>query len=187
MLLIAQPKTASTSFMHSLAEIMKVPFKNGHNRKAGDVNCQGYEQLQIYHGTMVKRSKAYLKAYIENGVLYKEHILPTPEHLKYIEEVGKPVVVQIRNPAECIASYKRVLSVIPDKQIDFDVMEKELELFRETYLQLTNNEIYMIIDYKDIVEDFTETVKKVIKHYGRAVPTNVDQYKLQKRNYTWSR
>lgn len=187
MLLIAQPKSASTSLMWSLSEILKVPLKNGHNRCSEDKDCEGYKQLQIYHGTMVKRCREYLRWYIKKDIIYKEHILPTQEHLKYIEDIGEPVVVLLRNPAECIASYKRVLSVIPDKKIDFEEMEKELQLFYDKYMQLTNNPLYMIITYKDIVEDFIETIKKVIVHYKRDVPINVDQYRLQRRNYTWSK
>jgi len=187
MLLIAQPKSASTSLMWSLSEIMKVPMKNGTNRKQSDINCPGYDQLQIYHGTMVKRSYKYLKEYITNNVLYKEHILPVPEHLKSIDDIGKPVVVLLRDPKECIESYKRVLSVIYDKKIDYDEMEKELYQFNETYSQLTNNNIYMIIDYREIVDDFINTIKKVLLHYGKDIPNDVERYRLQKRNYTWSK
>ena len=187
MLFIAMPKSASTSLMWSLSEILKIPMKNGTNKKKGDKNCPGYKQLQTYHGTMVQRSKTYLQGYICNNILYKEHILPTKEHLEIIEETKKPVVVLLRKPEECIESYKRVLSVIYDKEINYDEMLRELYQFHDTYVQLTNNDIYMIINYKDIVDDFTETIKKIIKHYGRPVPKDVERYKLQKRNYTWSK
>lgn len=187
MLLIAQPKSASTSLMWSLSEIMKVPMKNGTNRKPGDIDCPGYKQLQTYHGTMVKRGPKYLKEYITNNILYKEHILPIKEHLEIIDNIGKSVVVLLRDPKECVASYRRVLGVIYDIKINYDEMEKELRLFNDTYSQLTNKDIYMIIGYNEIVNDFTNTIKKVLLHYGKNIPDDVEHYRLQKRNYTWSK
>ena len=187
MLLIAQPKSASTSLMWSLSEILKVPHKNGQNRKSGDTDCEGYAQLQKYHGTMVRRSKEYLKKWIEADIIYKEHILPTDEHLEYIKNIGAPVVVLLREPVECIKSYRRVLSVLPDKNIDYDEMRNELELFREKYLSLTDDDNYLIITYDEIVNDFTNAIKKIIVHYKKTVPDNVEKYILAKRNYTWSK
>jgi hypothetical protein len=61
MLLIGQPKSATTSLMWTLAHIMGIAHKNGHNKRKGDIKCSGFEQLQKYHGTTVQRSYARYK------------------------------------------------------------------------------------------------------------------------------
>lgn len=187
MLLIGMPKSASTSLMWSISEILKIPHKNGQNKTKDDNKCEGYEELQKYHGTTVKRSKQYLEHWINQDIIYKEHILPTEKHLQYLNEINKPIVVLLRNPKDCIRSYKRVMSVLFNLKLNFKKLEEELKLFYDTYIGLTNNEKYKIIAYDDIVYNFTETMKEIVKHYEKEVPENIEKYELQKRNYTWSK
>lgn len=187
MLLIGQPKSATTSFMWSLSEAMGIAHKNGHNKRDGDQECDGFEQIQIYHKTTVKRKYIYLYKYIcKSNILYKEHLLPTKDHIDFINDINKPVIVLIRNPSDTIESYKRVFSVLPEIKIDYEQLELELLCFAETYLrEADDNKIYKIIYFEDVINNFTETVKECIIHYGFKIPYNVEKFKLCKRNYTY--
>jgi hypothetical protein len=184
-LLIAQPKSASTSLMHSISQILKVAHKNGQSRGKADINCEGFEELQKYHSTTVRRSFKYLNNYISsNNIIYKEHILPIQHHLDCIEKIAKPIVVLLRKPEETIESYKRVFSVLPElKNIDYDKLYEEVKLFYDTYLNI-ESELYLKITFRDVVFNFNKTMMKIINHYKFKIPDNINNFKLEKRNYT---
>lgn len=184
MLLIGQPKSASTSLMRSLAQILNITHKNGQNKGRNDKKCPGYVEIQKYHNTTVIRNYDYLKGYIEDRkIVYKEHILPIKKHLDFMNKINKNVVVLLRKPEETIESYKRVFTVLPNLDIDFNKMLKEVQLFYDTYMSLSNK-IYLKVTYRDIVLNFTKTMKKIISHYGFKIPENIDKYNLEKRNFT---
>jgi len=187
MLLIGQPKSASTSFMWSLAEAMGIAHKNGYSKRNGDQECEGFEQIQSYHGTTVKRSYLYLYKYIcKSSILYKEHILPIQDHIDFINNINMPVVVLLRDPEKTIESYERVFSVLPEIKINYGKLEREIIEFHDKYIkQSRENKIYKIINFEDIINNFTETAKECIIHYGFEVPYNVEKFKLCKRNYTY--
>ena len=180
MLLIAQPKAASTSLLYSLAEIMKVAPVNGRNRKQVDVPCPGYEELQKYHGTTVQRSNKYLLGFINTQtVLYKEHILPIKNHLDIMKEC-KNIVVLLREPKETIESYKRVFSVLSGVKVDYNKLLDEVTEFYEVY---NSDDNYLKVFYNDVVNNFHETVKKILDCYGFDIPANLNEYELAKKNY----
>lgn len=185
MLLIAQPKSASTSLMYSLSEILNITHKNGQSFTKDDKKCEGYEELQKYHGTTVKRNYKYMERYIKDKkIIYKEHILPIPEHLGIIEKINCPVVVLLREPEETIESYKRVFSVLPElKDINYERLLEEVKEFYNTYKNL-KSDLYLIITFRDVVFNFNQTIEKIIKHYSLKVPKNLKKFELAKRNYT---
>lgn len=185
MLLIAQPKSASTSLMWSISEIFNMTHKNGQSFLKSDKKCPGYEELQKYHGTTIQRSFDYMSRYIlSKKIIYKEHILPIKKHLDIIEKINYPVVVLLRKPEETIESYERVFSVLPElKNINWDKLYKEVKEFYETYLNI-ENKLYLKITFRDVVFNFHEIIKKIGKHYGFKIPDNLDNFQLQKRNYT---
>ena len=185
MLLIAQPKSASTSLMWSISEIYKIPHKNGQSFTKNDKKCQGYEELQKYHGTTVQRNYEYLHKYITaKNIIYKEHILPIKQHVDIINKINQNVIVLLRKPEETIESYKRVFSVLPELgNIDWKKLYYEVNQFYETYYFL-NNPLYLIIHFRDVVFKFHETMKKIGEHYQLEIPNDLNKYELQKRNYT---
>jgi hypothetical protein len=187
MLLIAEPKSGSTSLMWSIAEILKIQKKNGQNKLKEDVKCKGFEEIQKYHNTTVKRSYKFLEKYIESKtVIYKEHILPTLNHLLAMGEIGRNIVILLRDSKEIIESYKRIFSVLPDikKKIDLIKLKEELDLFYDIY-ERQKNKMYLKIYYKDIVLNFHKTIKKILIHYGFDISLEkIKKYQLQKRNYT---
>lgn len=186
MLLIAEPKSASTSLLYSIAEIGKLQRKNGQNRQAKDVKCNEYENIQTYHGTTVKRNYAYLEKYLKSRILiYKEHILPTKEHLDILKKIDTNFVVLLRDTESIMKSYSRVFDVLPELNIDRKRMKAEIQEFSDRYMELNWNTI-LIVTYNDIVNSFTEIMEKILVHYELEIPADINKYKLAKRNYRWS-
>jgi hypothetical protein len=184
MLLIGQPKSASTSLMRTIAEIIKVGYKNGQNKRQKDVKCQGFEETQKYHGTTVKRSPDYIYNWINNKTtIYKEHILPTEHHLNILKKAKNNFVTLIRDPQGVVNAYRRVFEVLPEMQnIDYEKLYEEAKLFYDIYRneKLEKN---LVITFRDIIFNFIPTIMQITKHYGYEVD-NINKYQLLKYNFT---
>jgi hypothetical protein len=172
--------------MYSLSKVLKVSHKNGQNRRFNDIKCEGYQELQKYHGTTVKRSYDYLKKYIlDRNIIYKEHILPIKQHIVALRKINHNIVVLIRNPYETIESYRRVFSVLPEVNVNFEKLYEEVKMFYNVYMALSQKENnILIVTFRDVVFKFHETMKKIIEHYGFKIPDNLESYSLDKRNFT---
>jgi hypothetical protein len=103
-----------------------------------------------------------------------------------MHDINRPVVILVRDAKQTVESYKRVFSVLPEVKVDYAKLEGELAMFKILYEeQARNNNIYKIITFDDITNNFTETIKSVIMHYKKEVPKDIEKYKLCKRNYTY--
>jgi hypothetical protein len=169
--------------MWSIAQILKINKKNGQNHRRGEKKCPGFTELQKYHGTTIQRSFKFLKHYIESKkVIYKEHILPIKKHIQHIDKINKPVVVLLRKPEETVLSYKRIFDVI-NLEVNFDNLLEEVNLFYDSYINRSG--IYLVITWRDLVQDFHGTMKKITKHYGFNIDLKIiKRYTLARRNYT---
>lgn len=78
-------------------------------------------------------------------VIYKDHILPTKEQIKWIKKIDKPVVILLRKVEDTIDNYERLLEVYREGRLDKKIA-KELKVDKL-------NEIDLKAFYKDI-EDF---------------------------------
>jgi hypothetical protein len=162
---------------------MNVQRKNGQSKRQNDIKYNGYKELQKYHNTMVIRGFNFLKLYINSEkILLKEHILPIDRHLKDIKKINKNIVVLLRSPENTLNSYKRVLEMFPHIKIDFDKMLDEIKLFYNAYMEI-DDKIYLKVTFEDLIDDYEETIKKILKHYGIKIPKIIPV--LDKRNYTW--
>lgn len=188
MLLIAEPKSASTSLLYTLAKILKLVAKNGQTRRQNDANCEGYKNIQVYHNTTVKRSYEFLNFYIKaENIIYKEHILPTKEHINFLIKIDRPIIILLRDASSIIKSYKRIFSVLPEieKNINYDDLKKELELFEKTYLMYQENKNFLCVYYNEIVLDTENSIKKILQHYKYKLKDyDIKNIVLEKRNYS---
>jgi hypothetical protein len=169
--------------MRTIAEIAKVGYKNGINKKRSDKKCKGFEETQKYHGTTVQRTFKFINDYvISRKVVYKEHILPTIEHLKILDKVECNFVSLIRNPEGVINSYKRVFSVLEEIDIDYERLYVEAKHFYDVYDSYENKKC-LNIKYEDLVMNEDKYIKKILKHLGIEYDLK-KKYELLKYNYT---
>jgi hypothetical protein len=182
MLLIAQPKSASTSLLKTLAKIIGVKAANGFGKKGKWELCEGFTELQKYHDTTIKRKKPFLNFWLSHKTaLLKEHILPTEHHKKIIKESNKHVVILLRNPTTCYHNYVRMIDDfkqgrLPDKVI------KELMPWR--FFKIDQFQFYqdikdfnagwqgfdydkkLIVTFEQLILKYKQTMRKILKHYG---------------------
>ena len=75
MLLIAMPKSASTSLAATIAEIGKLKCSLGVPAVGTDIPCDGYEEVQHYHNNMAERSGLFIKQVVHGRkTIFKEHL-----------------------------------------------------------------------------------------------------------------
>jgi len=170
MLLIAMPKSASTSLAATIAQIAGLKCSLGVPSMKIDIPCEGYEEIQHYHNNMCERSPLFLGQTV-NGrkTIFKEHILPTDRHLKILKKLGK-VVILLRNPDEVADCYKRLDEAHfkkTGKHIDTDKIFKEMCEFHDRWQWWkSTNKNAILVYYEDLVKNYRATMKKILKHYG---------------------
>lgn len=186
MLIIAQPKSASTSLLKTLALILKLKYKNGISRTTKDKLCEGFEELQKYHSTTHQRSFKFLKDWITcKTIIYKDHILPTKNHIAYINKINYPIVILIRNPEDSLNNYKRLLENYHNGKLSKAEI-KELQLERLDKIDM--NKLYLdilkfhhdwitakvrcalYVDFDTLIMSSFHTCKKIVEHYRFRMP-----------------
>ena len=180
-MIIAQPKSASTSLLKTLAAMLNIKFQNGISRNANyPKDCPGFSTLQKYHGTMVERDEGFFRYWLEKkDVIYKEHILPTEKHLLLLEKIGKPFLVLLRNPEHSFDNYVRLRQAYIDGKIsqrsnsilhaerfvnfDMDGLRHDLISFYQCWknARLSRLPYALYLDYEDLVLRYQETMQKI--------------------------
>jgi hypothetical protein len=185
MLIVAQPKSASTSLLKSLAKIGKLNFKNGQSKTVKDELCEGFDELQKYHTTTHKRSKEFLQTWCDRkDSIYKDHILPTKEHIDYLKD--KKFIMLLRNPFDTLDNYVRMVEKYrSNKMSKKESEELKLELFLKIDFDKFSNDIYeynkkwketklgLLIDYDELVMCPKNTLLKCIRYLGISIKDEV--------------
>jgi hypothetical protein len=166
MLLIAQPRSASTSLAKTIAEIGKLNVNLGIPRNEFDIDCEGYIEIQKYHSNMVERNMKFLSQEIKGRkTLFKEHLLPTNRHLKILNKIGRiPYIVLLRDPDESLDSYIRLFK--KNKDYDKDKLLNDLRDFHDRYMWWASNKPNVLIFYyRDLILNYNTVIRKILKHY----------------------
>jgi hypothetical protein len=178
MLIIAQPKTASTSLAYTLQYIGALQIKAFINRTNKDKKCKNFEVIQSVHSNICVRSELFLSQVIKGRkTIFREHILPTREHLQKLAKFNENYIVLVRNPEHSLDNYKRLK--ISEKNLK--KIDKELKVFHSRYLRFAKSrKNVLVIDYDDLILNYKETMKIILKHFnikGPIIP-------LMKKKYT---
>lgn len=180
MLLIAQPKSASTSLLYTLKRITKLDIKEGIPKKPKEKNCPGFPEIQKHHSNMIQRNELFLKQVTKGRKkIFREHLLPIDDHLKILKKLNINIVILLRKPEDSVDSYIRFNKKTNKKQI-----KQDLDNFYNKYIDfsLKNDKIVLMIFYKDLILNYKGTMKKILKHYNLKIPKNIPP--LEKRKYT---
>ena len=105
MLIIAIPKSCSTSLMETLGRLHDLP--------AEQINLLPIEKPPLYrllseiHYDQADLTTDLVEAFMSRGRLYKQHVLPTSNNLRLLHGLRK--VVLLRQPKDVVASYRRAV------------------------------------------------------------------------------
>ena len=184
MLIIAMPKSASTSLTNTLGEISRRNTMLGIPAINIDIDCEGFKEVQKYHCNMIERSPLFIKQII-NGQkkIFKEHLLPTSRHLKILAKFKKPILILLRDVDDCYDAYcrhDRAHFHKTKRHMDLKQVKKDLSEFHNKYMWWASNKKHVLVVYfKDLVFEYNKTMKKIMKHFklgGKIIPLRKDKF-----------
>lgn len=181
MLLIAQPKSASTSLLFTLGKIAKLKVVQGSGSRA-DRKCEGFEEIQKCHSIMGEKNYLFLNNIANDRTkIYREHILPMIKHMEDLKEIKNPFIVLLRNPGDSFDSYCRMFDKNGNKWTNRKRLLEDLKIFHFNYLKISCSiKNMMIIFYRDLILNYNDVMKDILNKLGlkgRIIP-------LQKIKYT---
>ncbi len=189
MLLIATPKSASTSLMRTLAERLRLEAYMG-AEGVGRETIQslepspGFPHLHTFHGSDFKElSQDVARFMAGRGCVYKVHAAPTPRNRRLLADA--PKVLLHREPREIVTAWRRAViqgihhRLRPFEELQTEVewlaraeaigvigKDGELERFRDGWLE----EDVLEIRFSDLVADPDRTVRAIERHWGFQSP-----------------
>jgi hypothetical protein len=187
MLLIAIPKAATTSLACTLKEITGLYVHQGIAKVSTDIDCEGFTELQKYHTNMIERSGLFLHQVITGRKkIFKEHLLPTKRHLKYLEKYKVPIAIILREVDHVYDAYQRHDAPHYKKHgihIDLKKIKNDIKKFHDTYLHWASNKPNVkIFYYKDLILNYKPTMNSILKHYRLPIPKTLKP--LQQLKFT---
>jgi len=188
MLLIGQPKSASTSLAVTIGKITGLNVVLGIPRKPGFKKSNQFTELFKYHNNVPIRNKLFLKQVVTGKrTLFKEHLLPIQAHFKELNKYkNERIVILLREPEDSLDSYYRLFKNHHGEEKAKEMIDKlSPDIFswheRWMYWKSVHKNV-MIVEYRDLVLNYQTTIKKILKHYRFKVPKKI--LPLQKLKYT---
>lgn len=162
MLIIAQPKSASTSLLETLKKITST----GGDQIFFPDRKRPEEFDFIRHGDVCNLTQSDVNKFTQGGYFYKQHIVPTENNINLLKD--KKYVLLLRDPEKTCDSYIRSQGKKnnPVTGVDFFIenrgkIQKEISRFGdwEKYSDLT-------IRYEDLIKNPTREINKILKLFG---------------------
>lgn len=179
MLIIAIPKSASTSLLRTLGSQHNIPSTQEFDLKKKHPIPNTFTQIAKLHSDCVIISNHLVNKWTRDNKFYKQHIPPTDENLLLLS--GKKKVILLREPKEIILAYRRgQLSGVHSKINGFEGCHTEAEwlsralengIFQELSLfydkwRTQKNMQSLIIHYVDLINDPTKVINDISEFYS---------------------
>lgn len=172
MLIIAQPKSGSTSLLDTLHEITGWPrpwkLSGRDKRKVWD----------LPHISMVNYSYKEMNKMANDEAIYKRHIPPTQNNVSAIKN-GVKCVVLLRNPDRSLEAYERHKNPHGmDEGKIWNESAKQTKLvllnrFNQTWKRVTLKNVFHL-EFKDLIVNPTENINKILEFYNLPIVENID-------------
>ncbi|AKP53031.1 sulfotransferase domain-containing protein [Cyclobacterium amurskyense] len=186
MLIIAIPKSASTSLMLTISKLHQLKSKQDFSFSKNRIpeNCNIIHQ---FHSDIRELSNA---EFLNNEhLVYKQHIYPSSNNLKLTTNIKK--VVLLRDPTEIILAYRRgaiksIHNLLKGYSIEMDDDEWvtqskqdglffDLNYFYNEWKEKANPDNTLLIYYNEYVENPKQVINRIEKFYD---------LKTTKRNFS---
>lgn len=198
MLIVAMPKTASTSVMVTLGRLAGLP--STQLMFPAEPWPRGWFVVPRFHRDMRELNAERASAFRSSDHIYKQHVIPTSNNLEHL--AGIPVVLLTRDPRDIVGAYRRVVELKGGGEgagrvmrHEFDGLETadewerrademglldELNRFRDIWLEQPGT---LAVSFEELTGDPTNAVRKMQAHLGLDVTR--DSIELEKMR--WSR
>lgn len=183
MLLVAIPKSASTSLMKTLALLHNRKAKQDSSMRESMPKPREVRYLANWHSDVREYSAELVDKMCSKRMLFKQHVFPSENNLALLR--GKRIVVLLRDPQEVIDAYFRAekagihkprrifrgvdtVEVARERAIEVGLLD-DLRLFHERWKdEAHDNADVLIVDYRDLLESPTRTINEIERHWGVA-------------------
>ncbi len=182
MLIIAIPKSASTSLLKTIGKLhlVEAEQKFALPGKVPD----DYRSLANFHTDVRELDDGLIKVFSDKSKIYKQHIPPTPNNLQKLEDISK--VVLLREPVDILKSYFRSyqkgLSKNKGVFAGFNNEDEWLAHAEKSGLADELNRFYrgweeqcgektLPVYYRDLMEDPGSVIKRIEQFLGLKVST----------------
>lgn len=165
MLIITMPRTASTSLINTIKDAqseVKICRLEKVKEKHDD-----YLELSKWHSNIGIRSDEVIERFVtDKTMIYRDHLIPTEEHLKSLEKYSEPIIILLRNPLHIFDCYLRDKK-FELKEVDVKKLQEELNTFKNIYQQWAIGKKNVIVVYfKELVLHPNKTLAKILNIFG---------------------
>lgn len=176
MLIIAIPKSASTSLLKTLSDTYNLPGKQDYIT-GENTPKEEYTILWKYHSDMKEISTEHAIKWTRADSFFKQHVLPTSNNQALLTNHKK--VILLRDPTDIILSYRRTqLSGLSKERIEFRGCKTEedwishaeriglmadLKKFYNKWMNHSGDRI--IVNYSDFISNSTKEVNRIAEYW----------------------
>jgi hypothetical protein len=192
MLIIAIPKSASTSLLYTMRDSLNFPAKQKFDHKK---KSSLYPVLTSLHSDVGEYSRIDVDEFTHPYKIFKQHIPPTKNNIDLLKKQKK--VILLRDVDEIILAYKRgAKAEVHNLLKGFEKSwsdKKWLSMSKENslYYELNNfsnkwkeeeGSYTLIIYYKDLIDDPTLVINKILEFVD--YPKQINSLNLAKARYS---
>jgi hypothetical protein len=195
MLIVAQPKSSSTSLLATLREVSGLTssaqqcYIDGSRVRDCFSNPPEFPVLREIHSDVANYEPSFLDQWTDADVFFKQHVVPSPHNLSLLQE--KRYVILRRDPEASYQAYLRSLQFMDGfcaRYTRFRLLEdrsqsvrKELETFHERYQDPPGETL--ALTYENVTKRPARTVSCVLDFFGVSYAEGED-VELARRRYS---
>ncbi len=196
MLLVAIPKSASTSLMTTLGRIHDLPSEQVELRDL--VRPPGIRNLHRHHPDIVELDGPTVERLVGPGHLYKQHIPPTANNVARLAD--HRIVVLLRDPDVVVDAYLRAFKsfamkpVGVDRTIDMESwrshaeqvgLRDDVDFFHRGWRAAAARGNVLLVEFDDLTAEPKRVLNDIERHLGLTVTGS--EVELSRQRYTHSR
>ena len=176
MLIVAAPKSMSTSIMEGIAGILGLAYAQQFGLR--DRFGSPEEFALLPHSDMAFLPPAKIQEWADAPCVYKQHLLPLPTHAEALK--GRKIVVLTRSPEGILDAYGRSHHGKPVS----DAANAEVVLEQITrYVEGLSMFEGLRIAYEEAVADNAGAMNAILEYWGSLRRVS-EHYRLPKTRYT---
>ena len=195
MLLIAIPKSASSSLLETFGRVRNLPVRQRlHNYTLAKPHRMNL--LYKYHSDMREWLPKHIQLTESAHKFFKQHIPPTDNNIRLLRNVKK--VILLRDPKEIVEAYWRAeqIGIHKNKRQEFSHCKslsdwlneaarngliEDLQFFRDGWLAESNGDTCYIY-YRDLIANPKSVINKMEAFWGLSITQ--EDIVLSKKRYT---
>jgi hypothetical protein len=195
MLIIAIPKSASTSVMSTLGKLHNLEYKQDTTTSKNFNKPKGTSYLHKLHGDLREINHELVKKWTSSKTIHKQHVFPSKNNLFLLKEYKK--IVLLRDPIDIILAYQRGvekgIQPLPEgfkyrisqtewiRRAKITGLYNDLELFYSSWIANVDSNT-LIIQYNDVINKTNFTFRK-IEYFFDLIETE-KEIKLDRKRYS---